>query len=74
MQQIVVTVQSIRDLCVLYLPGAGDSKAESEGGERQTAGPARALQEVFNTTQHSLGQRPSQRSPVKVTIDPNSKS
>lgn len=34
---------------VLHLSGAGESEAESERGERETAGPARALQEVFDT-------------------------
>lgn len=41
---------------VLHLSGASESEAESERGARETAGPARALQEVFDTTEHSLGQ------------------
>lgn len=56
------------DSCPLCnLSGAGDSEAESEGGERETAGPAGALQEVFDTTQHSLGQRAAQRAHAEVT-------
>lgn len=35
---------------VLRLSGAGESEAESERGEGETAGPARALQEVFDAT------------------------
>ena len=35
---------------VLHLSGAGESEAESERGEGATAGPARALQEVFDAT------------------------
>lgn len=35
---------------ILVYSGAGESEAESERGERETAGPAGALQEVFDTT------------------------
>lgn len=42
----------IRLVSVLFcnLSGAGESEAESERGEGETASPARALQEVFDTT------------------------
>lgn len=61
------------DLCPLCnLSGAGESEAESEGGERETAGPAGALQEVFDTTQHSLGQRAAQRAHAEVTSSADS--
>lgn len=39
-----------RVVSVFHLSGAGESEAESERGEGETAGPARALQEVFDTT------------------------
>lgn len=55
--------------CPPFFPGADESEAESEGGTGKTAGSARALQEVFDTTQHSLGQEPSQRVHSKVTSD-----
>lgn len=47
--------------------GAGDSQAEGERGAGETAGPAGALQEVFDITQHSLGQGASQRAHAEVT-------
>lgn len=40
----------MRVVSVLHLSGAGESEAESERGEGETAGPARALQEVFDAT------------------------
>lgn len=49
------------------LSGADDSEAESAGGEREAAGPAGALQKVFDTTQHAVGQGPAQRPHAKVT-------
>lgn len=48
-------------------PGADDSEAESAGGEREAAGPAGALQEVFDTTQHAVGQGPAQWPRAQVT-------
>lgn len=59
----------MRVVSVLHLSGVGDSEAESERGERETAGPARAFQEVFDTTQRSLGQGASQRAHAEVTSD-----
>lgn len=35
---------------VVHLSGAGESEAESERGAGETAGPAGALQEVFDAT------------------------
>lgn len=52
---------------VLHVSGAGESEAESERGTGGTAGPARALQEVFDTTYYSLGQRANQRAHAQVT-------
>lgn len=49
------------------LPGAGDPEAESERGEGEAAGAAGALQEVFDTTQHPLGQGARQRAYAQVT-------
>lgn len=59
-------------MSILRLLGAGDSEAESKRGERETAGPARALQEVFDSTEHSLGQGPSERAHAEVTSDTDS--
>lgn len=47
--------------------GAGESQAEGERGAGETAGPAGALQEVFDITQHSLGQGATQRAHAEVT-------
>lgn len=47
--------------------GADDSEAESAGGEREAAGPAGALQKVFDTTQHAVGPGPAQRPRAQVT-------
>lgn len=49
------------------LSGADDSEAESAGGEREAAGPAGALQKVFDATQHAVGQGPAQRPRAEVT-------
>lgn len=50
--------------------GAGESQAEGEGGAGETAGSAGALQEVFDLTQHSLGQGSGQRAHAEVTSEP----
>lgn len=56
-------------VCPSFFPGSDESEAEGEGGTGETAGSARALQEVFDTTQRSLGQEPCQRVHPKVTSD-----
>lgn len=43
-------VPAMTVVSILHLSGAGESEAESQRGEREAAGPARALQEVFDTT------------------------
>lgn len=53
-------------------PGPGESEAEGERGAGETAGPARALQEVFDAPEHSLGQEPSERAHTEVTSDTHS--
>lgn len=57
-QQTVLV--SVTSNFLFFLPGPGQSEAESERGVGEAAGPAGALQEVFDTAQHSLGQRTSQ--------------
>lgn len=52
--------------------GAGESQAEGEGGAGETAGSAGALQEVFDITQHSLGQGADQRAHAEVTSEAQS--
>lgn len=49
------------------LSGADDSETKSAGGEREAAGPAGALQKVFDVTQHAVGQGPVQRPRAQVT-------
>lgn len=56
-------------LFVLRLLGAGESEAENEGGAGQATGPARALQEMFDTAECPLGQEPKQRASTEVTFE-----
>lgn len=52
--------------------GAGEPQAEGEGGAGETTGSAGALQEVFDITQHSLGQGAGQRAHAEVTSEAES--
>lgn len=63
------SIKSRLSLFKSRFPGAGEPEAESAGGTGPAAGPARALQEVFDSPLHPLGLEPSQRVRTEVTSD-----